>query len=369
VDRRREEKARLREAYRAERAVATTEAEQAEVIARWARGLDRTNRATRRAQRAHATAQREEAALESALAEAQQAEQRAKVAAEAGEAACLGARVQLAACEERAARLGRDLPPPAPGLVPPAPGRPPPMPTGAPSASRGPGPGRPMPVAGPAAPRPGPAGAGAAGPPRPAPLAGQTRVGQGGPTVIEALASRDRRALEMVARVIAEHTGRPPAQVLLQVREFVDSILAVASQRGYMTVEGDHPFWARLTDDEDRDVLAALVRMGFQVEPPTGWRGGRAPVSSDLTMALAYAGIEVRAMRNLPTALELRDLPRSVAVDARALLVAEAPDLSLDHVVPMLEERADPLAPLWEEWGQIRLLLLGDPRALGLRPG
>jgi hypothetical protein len=54
-------------------------------------------------------------------------------------------------------------------------------------------------------------------------------------------------------------------------------------------------------------------------------------------------------------------------VDAPALLAAEAPDLALDHIVPMLGERADSLGPLWEEWGQIRPVLLGDPRAFGAR--
>ena len=86
-------------------------------------------------------------------------------------------------------------------------------------------------------------------------------------------------------------------------------------------------------------------------------------------MALAYAGIESRAMRNLPGASDLRSLPRSIAVDAVALLAAEAPDLGLDHMVPLLGERAEPLAPLWEDWGQIRPLLLADLRALGPAAG
>ena len=111
-------------------------------------------------------------------------------------------------------------------------------------------------------------------------------------------------------------------------------------------------------------MLAALARLGFQVEPGQGWLADRAPVQSDLAMALAYAGLDARSLRYQPSNAQLRELPRSVAVDTRALLLDDAPDLALDHVVRMLEQRADPLGPLWDGWGYVRPLLLSDPRSL-----
>ena len=82
-------------------------------------------------------------------------------------------------------------------------------------------------------------------------------------------------------------------------------------------------------------------------------------------MALAYAGLDARNMRDLPTADELAALPGSIGVDARAFLAAEAPQLTVDNVVRALDRRAEPLEPLWNEWGQVRPILLSDRHALG----
>jgi hypothetical protein len=86
-------------------------------------------------------------------------------------------------------------------------------------------------------------------------------------------------------------------------------------------------------------------------------------------MALAYAGLDARNMRGLPSAADLRDLPASIGVDARAYLVALAPDLAVDRLVRLLEGRAETLGPLWDIWGQVRPVLLSPRRALGSLPG
>ena len=88
-----------------------------------------------------------------------------------------------------------------------------------------------------------------------------------------------------------------------------------------------------LAVDEARDVLAALTRLGFRFEPAEGWHAGRAPTPSDLAMALAYAGLDARNVRGLPSAAELRTLPSSIGVDARAFLATFAPDLAMDQLV------------------------------------
>jgi hypothetical protein len=81
-------------------------------------------------------------------------------------------------------------------------------------------------------------------------------------------------------------------------------------------------------------------------------------------MALTYAGVEVRTLRQHPDAEQIRLLPGSIAVDPRGLLAAEAPDLALDAVVRMLEGRADGLGSLWDDWGQVRPALLAPVGSL-----
>ena len=167
-----------------------------------------------------------------------------------------------------------------------------------------------------------------------------------------------------MAAHVAEMVGRPAPEVFAQLRELIEAFSATAGDHGYVVLDTSHEFWSRLSGDESRDVLAALARLGFQFEPTEGWHADRAPVQSDLSMALAYAGLDARSLRHLPTNAQLRELPRSISVDARALLVNEAPDLALDHVVRMLGHRADSLGRLWDDWGYVRPILLGDPRAL-----
>jgi hypothetical protein len=115
-------------------------------------------------------------------------------------------------------------------------------------------------------------------------------------------------------------------------------------------------------------VLAALARLGFRFEPAEGWHAGRAPTPNDLAMALAYAGLDARHVRGLPSAEELRALPASIGVDARSFLATFAPDLAMDQLVRWLEVRANKLGPLWDVWGLVRPALLSPRRSLGSLP-
>jgi hypothetical protein len=364
--RRHELKERARAAYKGEHATAADDTARAEAAARWARAVDAINRETRIAVRDLGDARRVVTDLEAGLRSADAAEQSLRVSAESAEAACLEARVRLAACEERAQ---------APRIAAPAGAAPvvaaqtyasvqtPAIAQAAPLAmaslvgvaeTMGATPAGPV----------GPGGAGAISRP---PLPGHgayPRIGQGPPTVIEALLSGDRGWLERVASLVAETIGRGAPEAFAWLRELVEALDATAASQGYVMVDASNDFWSRLTADESRDVLAALARLGFQVEPNEGWNADRAPVQSDLSMALAYAGLDARSLRNLPSNADLRALPRSIAVDTRSLLINEAPDLALDHVVRMLGHRADPLGPLWDDWGYVRPILLGDPRSL-----
>ena len=317
------EKAAARDSYRLARTTATDDDEQREATAAWAHSVDRINRSSRLADREVSRAKATVEATEAALRDAEREDQTARLRADQAEAACLDARVRLAACEEGASAAQEDNQ----------------ASVFEPHAATG---GHAVAV---------------------------TEAGQGPPLVIESMVSGDRLALELAAAHIAENTGLSPAEVQLQLQELVDAIISAASEDGFLAFDTSHPFWSGLTFEEARDVVAALARLGFIFEPSEGWHAGRAPAPSDLSMALAYAGLDARNMRDLPSVDDLLELPRSIGVDARAFLAAQAPDLTIDHVVPMLGRRADQLEPLWNEWGQVRPVLLSDRHALGSVPG
>ena len=116
---------------------------------------------------------------------------------------------------------------------------------------------------------------------------------------------------QLAAAEVAERTGLSPAEVQLQLQELVDAVVSVASEDGFLLFDPDHPFWAQLSFEEARDVIAALARLGFVFEPAEGWHAGRAPARRDLSMALAYAGLDARNMRDLPSTEDLLGPARS----------------------------------------------------------
>jgi hypothetical protein len=363
---RRAEKDRARATFLAARETATTDAQRREVTAAWADAVDRVNRSARLAQRALVKARTEVTTLERALHEAERSEQAARIQAEAAEADCLDARLRLAACEERL--LGMVAGGPA-GASAPSSG----PPGGATSISSGGGSGSaPATHEGsiPAAPQGPPGGANESGwPVGPTPLPRITAEPRPEPLVIESLVSGDRLALELAAGAVAEVGRASPAGVRAQLQELVDAIGSAAAAAGYLLFDEGHPFWANLSVSEARDVTAALARLGFRFEPAEGWHAGRAPLPSDLAMALAYAGLDARHVRGLPSAEELRALPASMWVDARAYLAAGAPDLAMDQLAALLGSSAARLGPLWDIWGLARPVLLGPRRSLGSLSG
>jgi hypothetical protein len=317
------DKAQARESYQLAKGAAETDEERTAATAEWARAIDRINRSGRLAQREVSRAAATLGGIEEVLREAERHEQAVRMRAEQAQAACLDARVLLATCEENTQS-------PDSGAS---------ADVFEPHAATG---GHAVTI---------------------------SDTGVGAPLVIESMVSGDRLALELAARQIAERTGLPPAEAQLQLQELVDAIVSAASEDGYLIFDTEHPFWSGLTFEEAHDVIAALARLGFVFEPSEGWHAGRAPAPSDLSMALAYAGLDARNMRDLPSADDLRELPSSIGVDARAFLAAGAPDLTVDHVVRILDRRASQLEPLWNEWGQVRPVLLSDRHSLGSAEG
>jgi hypothetical protein len=317
--RRIEEKAQARALYERARDQASTDGERMAATAAWARAVDNANRSARLAQRTLVKARKERAAAEEAGRDHDREEQVSRLGAEGAEEACLEARVRLAAREEQGQARAQQA---APGT---------PYPDAQRSTMHG--------------------------------------VTSGLPLVIEALVEDDRQALEMVASHLADRTALTPAQALLYLQEFIHAVKSAAGERGFLIFDAQSSFWAHLSVSEAGDVVAALTRLGFKFEPGEGWHAGRAPAARDLTMALAYAGLDARGMRDLPSDQDLRDLPRSIGVDARAFLAADAPALTLDNVVRVLDHRAETLSPLWDAWGQIRPILLSERQTLKSLPG
>ena len=316
--RRAAEKAAARDTYQLALSAAETDDESREATGEWAKALDRINRTASLRRRDVAKAETAVSTLEEVLRTAEREEQAARLRADQAEAECLDARVRLAACEE-----GAQAPDARTTTV------------FEPHGATG---GHAVAISDTAA---------------------------GAPLVIESIVTGDRVALELAATHIAEHMGRSPAEIQLQLQELLDAVLSAAAEDGFLVFDQAHPFWHSLTFDEARDVIAALARLGFILEPTEGWHAGRAPAPSDLSMALAYAGLDARNMRGLPTADDLRALPGSIGVDGRAFLAARAPELAVDNVVRVLGRRASTLEPLWNEWGQVRPTLLSDRHALG----
>ena len=316
------EKAAARDTYQLARATADSDDELRAAMAVWARALDRVNRTAAQRRREVVKARVAVTTLEGVLHTTEREEQAARMHADQAEAACLDARVRLAACEEQA-----QAPAAATATV------------FEPHAATG---GHAVAI---------------------------SATGAVAPLVIESIVSGDRVALELAASRIAEHTGLAPATIQLQLQELLDAVLSAAAEDGYLVFDAGHPFWAGLSFEEARDVVNALARLGFIFEPAEGWHAGRAPGPSDLSMALAYAGLDARNMRDLPSADDLLVLPSSIGVDARAFLAAYAPELTVDNVVRALGRRAAQLEPLWNEWGQVRPTLLSDRHSLGSVPG
>ena len=323
---RRSDKTKARDVYERARAVATDDQDLTEATANWARAIDDINRAGRMADRTLSKARGTVHRLEQSAREADRSERSARLQSEQAEAACLDARVRLAGCEEQGQLQGQ-LPEQrrADAFEPHA-------------ATDG-------------------------------HAVAVSSITGSEPLVIESLVSGDRRALELAASQVADHTGLAPAQAQLQLQELVDAVVSSAAAEGFLIFDTGNQFWSTLSFEESRDVIDALARLGFQFEPTEGWHAGRAPAPMDLSMALAYAGLDSRNMRNLPSADALLELPRSINVDASAYLAAQAPDLAVDHMVPLLGRRAAQLEPLWDAWGQVRPILLSPRHDLGSSSG
>ncbi|MEA2622347.1 MAG: hypothetical protein QOH61_1257 [Chloroflexota bacterium] len=334
-------KTEARAAYRRQIQASSDPADRQRAAAGWLREIDRLNREGRRANRMLARAESSARLLSRSAFEAERQADAARIAAESASAACADARQRVAICESSAEAAATPS-------------------YGAPGGAAG---GNRQSDA-----APDPAQAAGVGPT--AGTAGQAAAGEAawsppmepasGPLVVEALVLGDRDLLRAVSAELSNLTGHPPSHFLLLLQELLDAVRAVAGERRFLAFEDSHPLWSQFNGDERAAIVGALSDLGFRYDPEEGWYGGRVPGTSEMAMALAYAGHDPRTIRRQLSATELRDLPQSVAVAPLSCLAALAPELTLAQLFELLGPRADSLGALWDDWGRLRPLLLTE---------
>ena len=165
---------------------------------------------------------------------------------------------------------------------------------------------------------------------------------------------------QTMTRIVAAATGSPEArrQLQLDLSGLVDAIVAGAIEQAFLDFPSSHRFWGGLARIESREVAVGLAGLGYRFDGLGGFDGGRVPSARDLSLAVGYAGLDPRRIRQWPTEAESRDLYRGVSVAADEYLASMAPELSLGELVALLGRRSEALADLWNQWGHVRPLLM-----------
>ncbi len=337
-----EAKAHARNTYHRQLARAVDALERQRATAAWMSEIDRINRESRAAERVLELAQSRVMDLRQAGDEAEQAALAERIRAETAHRACLEARGRVAMAAEQGAAAGDDRPrrPAAGG-----------------DDAREMHPGRDSSV-------------GWAHDSKEIALSAVPGVDVALPTsdgrlVAEYVFEGDRATLALVAQRLSDITGGTASHFLLLLHELVEDVADIASRRGFLAFNRDHPLWSQFGVDECRTIVTALSNLGFRIDPDGGWTNSRAPATADLAMALSYAGYDRRAVRWLSTpGNTTRDLAGSLAISPLDCLANLAPDLTVGQLIELLGPPADSLGELWDEWGHLRPLLLSTHDAL-----
>jgi hypothetical protein len=371
-------------AFRRDRAAAAGK-DGVEAAARdWLTEINRINRAAREAA---ATASREREAagtLTRTIERLTLDADAARRAAEMAEAACRAARDSVAECQESTARAQDAAraaaaagPPPARAATGPAGGpgvrpaaaagpattpatRPASTPPGAASTPASPTPATPT-QAKPAAPKPTaakPTAPRKAERDKPSELAAAFgRTGDAAPAILR-LVRGDRATLNRLVAQLAGEDVDDRRRWQVSLADLVDAILGRSIEAAALTFPLDHSFWGGFSREQNRDITAALLSLGFRFDGLGGWADERVPSQRDLSLAVGYAGLDPMRVRPWPTEPEIGELFKDVAVAADEYLVEAAGGLTLGELVSMLGRRADALTEVWNDWPRLRPLLL-----------
>jgi hypothetical protein len=175
--------------------------------------------------------------------------------------------------------------------------------------------------------------------------------------VIDRVLGGDRAALVEVSSAIADASEERRRSQLL-IADLVDGIVSRALDEAYLDLPPDQPFWSELSAADGRRTVAALASLGSRFDGRSGFAGDHVPSLRDLSLAVAYAGLDPKRVRRWPTPDELSRLFVGATVAAHEYLSERAPELTLAQLVDLLGTRAEPLAELWDRWGRARPALL-----------
>jgi hypothetical protein len=334
--------------FRRARLAATDRASLEAAAREWLREVDRINARTREAVRLLAREDAAEAELLLAVDRLGIEADGARIAAESAAEACRNARITLATCEERervgarpiaAAALApaameartTTVPPPdaAAGSVPAA-AEPPAVPGAVPADADAE-----------------PVGERAAA----------ESATDGEPAILPLLAG-DRAVLRRLAAELGEGDRVAAAGWEIHLAALVEAVRSRAIDSAALTFPEDHPFWGPHTQQQCREITAALAALGYRYDGVSGFADGRIPGQRELSLALGYAGLDPMRVRIWPTEAELPHLFEEVTVDAGRFVAEAAGELMLGDMIDLLGRRAEDLSEIWNAWGRIRPLLL-----------
>jgi hypothetical protein len=320
-------KAQARQAYRAGYESASDDGQLRVVTSTWLNEVSRLNRESRRATLEAGGLARRQADIDAIVERLELAADAARIAAASARERCMDARRALAACEEAHDARRRER--------------------------------RPVAVAA-------PAGSPAAGPPMAlghAPQLSDPTLAMAEPAVV-ALLRGDRRMLQSVVSRLAEEIGEDAGRLQLLMLDLRDAIITAGRSAGVFNFPPRHPFWGQFSLAEGRAMAAALATLNRRFDGRDGWDGGQAAQPRELAMAISLAGRDPRSVRPYPSVAELETLWQGTTVAAAEFLFANAPDLRLEGMIGLLGARADALAELWDNWGRLRPMLLGNEATL-----
>jgi hypothetical protein len=166
---------------------------------------------------------------------------------------------------------------------------------------------------------------------------------------------------EVQTRIVAKLGGddeeaRRGWQVL--IGGLLEALIARAIEASAFDFPLERSFWSPFTRSQARDIMAALGSLGYRHDGFGGWADDRIPSQRDLSLATGYAGLDPMRIRRWPSEAEMPDVLRNVTVAADEYVWEAAGGLTLGEMVSLLGRRADGLAELWNEWGNVRPLLL-----------
>lgn len=339
------------EAFRRARLAAADRGALEAAAREWLREVDRVNARTREAIRTLAREDAAELALLQAVERLGLEADGARIAAESAAEACRNARITLATCEERerasvatvaaaprAAVVGTLAPASVQAratYVPPAPE------AGA--------------VAGAAPPAPEPAEPGAAEPGTAEP--GHPPPSTAAPAIFPLLEG-DRDVVRRIAVALAEGDAAAEGRWQAHLVALVEAVTERAIDGAALDFPPEHPFWGPYTQQQCREITAALAALGYRFDGLGGFADGRFPGQRELSLAIGYAGLDPMRIRIWPTEAEMARLFEDVRVESGRSVAEAAGDLALGEMIDLLGRRAEDLSDLWNAWGRVRPLLL-----------